>query len=88
MVARYLEVSFRQGKPIAAYLYLPRRPGDHAAKSVSHPHGLVVDFAADGRPIGVEITSPSGFSLDALNRVLESLPAQPATRDEVRPLAA
>ena len=30
---RYLEVIYRKGKPLAAYLYLPRRDGDTAARS-------------------------------------------------------
>jgi hypothetical protein len=28
MKERYLEVTFRKGKPFAAYFYLPRNPGE------------------------------------------------------------
>jgi hypothetical protein len=88
MDERYLEVSFRLGKPIAAYFYLPRQPGDHAARSVKHEGGLVVDFAPDGRAIGVEITSPATLSVEALNRALRAVSAPAASGDELRPLAA
>jgi len=87
MKHRYLEVTFRRGKPIAAYLYLPRRPDDVSSRTESWESGLLVDFAADGRAIGVEITAPRCVSLSALNRVLEEVHQEPATSDEVAPVA-
>jgi uncharacterized protein YuzE len=83
-----LHVSYRHGKPFAAYLYLPRKSGDKAAHSQEAEAGLVIDFAADGRPIGIEITSPASFSFEALNRVLTSLNLAPATLADIRPLVA
>lgn len=88
MKHRYLEVTFRDGKPIAAYLYLPRRPGDVSARSERRDSGLVIDFAADGRPIGIEITSPRQLSLAALDRVLADLHEAPASHEELAPLSA
>ncbi len=88
MKQRYLEVTFRRGKPLAAYLYLQRRPGDTSARTDKREAGLVVDFAADGRAIGVEITAPSLVGLSSLNAVLASLHEAPLTPDDVRPLAA
>ena len=85
---RYLDVTFRNGRPIAAYLYLPRRPGDKSARTERREGGLLIDFAPDGRAIGVEITSPARLSLEALNRALESVQAEPATGKEVAPVAA
>jgi hypothetical protein len=46
---RYLEVTFRNGKVLAAYLYLPRNPGDVSVRTVRYGEGLLIDFAADGR---------------------------------------
>ena len=86
--ARYLEVTFRNGKPLAAYLYLPRNPGDTSVRTVRHGEGLLIDFAADGRAIGIEITAPTKVSLDALNRALAAVHQDPATPDDLRPLAA
>src|SRR5688500_8152473 len=55
----YLEVTFRHGRPLAAYLVLPRRARDRSARTRRAAPGLVIDFTADGRPIGIEITAPS-----------------------------
>lgn len=85
---RYLEVTFRNGKPLAAYLYLPRNPGDASVRTVSQGEGLLIDFAADGRAIGIEITAPSRVSLETLNRALATVNQAPATADELSPLAA
>lgn len=88
MRQRYLEVAFRDGKPLAAYPYLAREPGDASVRTVSHGDGLLIDFAADGRAIAIEITSPSSVSLDVLNRALAAVNQAPATADELGPLAA
>lgn len=88
MKQRYLEVTFRRGRPLAAYLYLDRKPGDSAAKTEKRDKGLVVDFAADGRAIGIEITAPTQAGLDDINHVLRDLHESPLTAEEIRPLAA
>jgi uncharacterized protein YuzE len=88
MKSRYLEVTFRQGKAVAAYLYLPRSPDDRSVRTERFADGLLVDYAADGRAIGIEITAPQQTTLDALNRVLDSIHAAPASADELEPLAA
>lgn len=88
MKHRYLEVTFRRGRPLAAYLYLDRKPGDTSARTEKRDKGLVVDFAGDGRAIGVEITSPMQASLEDINQVLTSLDEKPLTAEDVRPLAA
>lgn len=88
MKQRYPEVTFRKGKPLAAYLYLHRNPGDTSARSEKHEAGLIVDFTSDGRAMGVEITSPSLVGLSALNRIMASLNEAPLTQEDVRPLAA
>lgn len=88
MKQRYLEVTFRNGKPIAAYLYLPRKPGDASARTQRFESGLRIDFSPDGRAIGIEITAPSKLSLAALNRALAAVNELPATGEELAPLAA
>jgi hypothetical protein len=86
MSSRYLEITYRRGRPIAAYFYLLRRPGDVSTRSVAGEAGLVTDYAADGRPIGVEITSPRAFTLPALNAALAAAQQPPAAPDDVAPL--
>lgn len=84
----YLEVTFRKGRPLAAYYYLPRREGDRSSRTEAADGGLVVDFAADGRAIGIEITSPSRLELAGLNRLLQRLGQPPVASSDLAPLAA
>ena len=88
MKARYLEVTYRNGKPLAAYLYLPRRAGEKSARTEPRRPGLLVDFAADGKPIGIEITSPSKVTLDDINALLSELGLDTAAPEELAPFRA
>jgi len=88
MKATYLSVTFRNGRALAAYLYLPRRSRDKSARTRRAPRGLVIDFAADGRPIGVEITDPRRVTVAGLNRVLRAIGAEPVTRLDLAPILA
>lgn len=84
----YLEVTFRHGKVIAAYYYLPREAGQESARTRRVEPGLVVDFADDGRAIGIEMTAPSKVSLSALNAVLEELGQPFASEADLAPVLA
>jgi hypothetical protein len=84
----YLEVTYRHGLPLAAYYYLPRRPGDRASRTSRGPSGVLVDSTRSGRAIGIEITAPSELSLSSMNRVLRDLGQRPITRAELSPLLA
>jgi len=85
---RYLEITYRNGKPLAAYLYLPRRTDDKSARVEPHGHGYLVDWTEDGRPIGIEMPSPSLVTLTGLNDVLAKLRLGPLTRIIHEALAA
>ena len=82
----YLEMSYRRGRALAGYLYLPRKDGDRAARSRKVAPGLVVDYAEDGRAIGIEITSPSTVSVEAINAVLAEMAQDPVDETELAPL--
>lgn len=88
MKQRYLEVTFRRGRAIAAYYHLPRRRGQRSHHTVKAGSGLVIDFARDGMPIGIEIVSPGKVSVAAMNRVLRKFGFEPITRAELAPLLA
>jgi hypothetical protein len=88
MARRYLEVTYRRGKPLAAYLYLPRRAGDTSARIEPHGPGYLVDRAEDGRPIGIELPSPSLVTVEGLNRVLDELGLEPVSPEELAPVGA
>jgi hypothetical protein len=84
----YLEVTFQHGRPIAAYLYLPRSPDEKSYRTAKADPGLVIDFNRSGRPIGIEITAPALLTLAALNRVLGDLGQPLVERSELAPLRA
>jgi uncharacterized protein YuzE len=84
----YLEVTFRHGRPLAAYLYLPRGPSDKSYRTERAAPGLVIDFNRSGKPIGIEITAPANLSAAALNRVLRRLRLPTVTRADLAPLRA
>jgi hypothetical protein len=88
MKRSYLEVTFRKGKPLAAYLYLPRRSDDRATRTEKVNSDFNIDFAADGRPIGVEILAPQAAKLAAVNAVLGKLQIAPLDAADLAPLAA
>ncbi len=88
MSHRYLEVTYRKGKPLAAYLYLPRRGDDVSARVEPHGPGFLVDWTEDGRPIGVEMPSPSLVTVEGLNQVLGELHLDPVLPEEVAPVVA
>ena len=84
----FLEVTFRRGRPLAAYLYLPRRPGEKSYRTSRAEPGLVIDFNRRGKAIGIEITAPGKLSLAALNKVLRHLGLPPLKRADLLPLRA
>lgn len=84
----YLEVTFRRGRPLAAYLYLPRRGGEKVARTRRVEPGMVVDYGRDGRPLGIEITSPGAITLPAINRLLRGLGRPPLKKTDLAPLVA
>jgi hypothetical protein len=87
MTTPYLEITYRQGKPFAAYLYLERRNGEKAIRTERHGAWLV-DFASDGRAIGVEFTRIGTVDLTELNRVLAAGHQPAVSSADLNPLQA
>jgi hypothetical protein len=88
MKQRYLAVTFRKGKPFAAYLYLPRASGARVTRTLDEGRGVYVDFDQDDAPIGVEITAPGAVSAEELNALLVRHGLAPLDAEEWAPLAA
>jgi Protein of unknown function (DUF2283) len=84
----YLEITFRHGRPLAAYLYLPREPNEKSARTEQAAPGLLIDFAAGGKPIGLEITAPGKVSASTINRTLAGLGLAPLPDADLAPLKA
>jgi hypothetical protein len=83
MTERSLQVTYRKGCPFAAYLHLSHATGEKSARTVPSPDGLlIVDYAANGQPIGVEITAPLAVPLERLNGLLAELGESPLAEHE------
>lgn len=89
MTERSLQVTYRKGRPFAAYLHLSHATGEKSARTVASSDGLlVVDYGAGGRPVGVEITAPRAVSLERLNELLAELGEAPLAEQDYEPVRA
>jgi len=88
MEERFLEITYRQGKPFAAYYHLPRGSSEKSHRSERVHPGLVVDFNEAGHPIGIELIAPAQTADADVNGVLGRLGLAPATTEELAPLHA
>jgi uncharacterized protein YuzE len=88
MKEAYLEVTYRHGRPLAAYFYLPRRGLRKSVRTRRVDPGLIIDFSAKGEPLGIEITAPALVTVSALNRVLREFGCSPVRRADLAPLRA
>lgn len=90
MTERSLQVTYRKGRPFAAYRHLSHPTGEKRAKTVPSPDGLliIVDYGASGRPVGIEITAPHAVPLDRLNQLLAGLGEPPVAEQDYGPVPA
>lgn len=84
----YLEVTFRKGKPFAAYLYLPRATGAKSARTKKLAPGILVDYSKKDEPIGIEITAPDQVSAEQINSVLRTIGVATLSPEDLAPLRA
>lgn len=89
MTERSLQVTYRKGRPFAAYLHLSHATGEKSARTAPSLDGLlVVDYAANEQPIGVEITAPLAVPLERLNSLLADLGESPLPERDYMPVRA
>ena len=88
MKQRYLEVTYRRGRPLAAYLYLPRRAGVKSVRTVDVGNGLLIDYGPTDEPIGIELTAPGLITLHALNDALVQLGQPRLASEDLAPLSS
>lgn len=86
MKDRYLEITFRKGQPLAAYLYLTRKKGTQSVKTIKIDEDLIVDYDQNGIPVGLEIVSPATTSIQQIKDALEKLHVEPISEEELTPL--
>jgi len=80
-------LTYRKGHPVAAYLYL-RGPHARSARTERWTPSLLVDFAASGEPIGVEILDPTTTTARQVNALLRKLGLAALPAKELKPLRA
>lgn len=78
---RYLEISYGDGKPLAARLRFARGSGAATVRSDDAGDGLSVDYDAGGNAIGIQLTSPGAVTSERLNRLLIELGQAPLSAD-------
>jgi hypothetical protein len=55
-------------------------------RTEASPDGLLIaDYAASGRPLGVEIPAPQAVPLDRLNQLLADLGEPPLAEQDYKP---
>jgi uncharacterized protein YuzE len=89
MSTRHLEISFRKGRPISAYLYLrDPRVRSKSAKTGELEPGILVDYSSEGMPLGVEIVTPETLLSERLNEVLDRIGEPALEESEIETLAS
>ena len=89
MTERSLQVTYRKGRPFAAYLHLSHPTGEKSVKTKPSPDGLlVVDYGVTGLPVGIEITAPLAVPLERLNQLLADLGQAPLAEQDYKPVRA
>ncbi len=83
-----LQVTYKGGKPLAAYLSLGSNGKRAAARTEEVAPDLLVDYAADGAAIGVEILSPATVTVQQVWQVFDQLGLERPSASELSPLSA
>jgi uncharacterized protein YuzE len=84
----YLEVTYRDGHPWVAYLYLPRKKKEKSDHCLEVEADMVLDISREGRLIGIELLAPELVTLEAVNSILEEYGLEPLKESTLSPLLA
>ena len=88
MKAITLQITYRQGRPFAAYIHLAGKGGRGSARSQHMGGEIVVDFDGDDRPVGLEIINPDVTPLDEIFNVFDRLGLERPDEKDLGPLVA
>ena len=83
-----LQVTYVRGRPEAAYLRLPRKPGEKSVESERVEPEMVLDFNEKGKLIGIEIIDPKWVTLGAINEILKKNSLPTLNKEDLAPLIA
>jgi uncharacterized protein YuzE len=88
MSAFSIQVTYRKGRPFAAYIYLQRKPGQKSARTERVSDDVLIDYSADGTAIGIEVVAPGHVSIQEINEAFDRIGLARPQPDELRPLQA
>ena len=80
---RDFNVTYREGPLTAAYLRFQAVAPGGVARTQPDPDGMLVDFNAQGRPVGIEFIAPSKITVSGINTLLTKLNQPPAAGNEI-----
>ena len=83
-----LQITYRKGKPFAAYIYLASKHRQKSVRTKQVTQDLLIDYAENGTPIGIEILSPGDVRVNEIQRVFERLNLNKPASAELEPLRA
>ncbi len=83
-----LEVTYEDGRPWVAYLYLPREKNEKSDHCVEVEPDMVLDINKNGKLIGIELLAPQLVTLESINSVLEEYGFEPLAETALKPLLA
>ena len=83
-----LQITYRKGKPFAAYIYLSRWNGQKSVRTEAISEDLLIDYAQDETPLGIEIVSPRMVSIDEIQAVFDRLRLDRPPLIDLEPLKA
>ena len=83
-----LQITYRKGKPFAAYIYLSHQNGQKSVRTEAISEDLLIDYAEDEIPLGIEIVSPGMVSIDEIQAVFDRLGLGRPSLIELEPLKA
>jgi uncharacterized protein YuzE len=84
----HLEVTYEDGRPWVAYLYLPRKQNETSQHSIEAEPNMVLDINREGRLIGIELLTPEQVTLAAIYAVLEEYGIEPLGKAVLKTLVA
>lgn len=83
-----VQITYRHGKPFAAYIYLPRPSELRSVRTERVSAEVLIDYAEDGSPLGIEIVSPSHTTLDEIHAAFDRIGIARPAPAELEPLKA
>jgi uncharacterized protein YuzE len=83
-----LQITYKSGKPLAAYLSLDSNGKRAVARTEEVSPDLLVDYAADGSPLGLEILSPGTVTIERVWAVFDQLGLDRPPASELSPRPA